>query len=250
MTTPGSPYGENTPPQDPSVPQNPYGAPNVPNYSAPPEPQAPQNPYGQATPSYQAAPEQPAGYPAAPTQQGYGYPAAPGAVGFGAPAAPARPVAVLIASILLFVGAGLVAFMGIFAATVGPAALSGVLGSLPAESVENNSAEVQGLAGIVLGMMVAIGVIMVICAALSVVVGIFTLKGSNAWRIVGTVCGGLWILLLIFSMFGDSGSTGNSNVGGNLLIMAWNAAIIVLWWLPVTNQWFAAKSAQRNALGR
>lgn len=90
--------------------------------------------------------------------------------------------------------------------------------------------------GFVAGMLWALVISTLIAALFAAFVGFLTWKGSNAWRIVGTVCGGIAALMNLLASLGEP---------LNLLQFLLAAAILVLWWLPASNRWFAAKQADK-----
>lgn len=196
------------------------GAPTPPSYAAP-SPTQPA-PYGQ--PSPYGGYGQPGGYAAGnlPLPQ-------PGPI-------PALPRLVNVASILLVVGAAIAMVQAILQAVVfSSMPLSEfkamVLEQAPAGMEAEYSNMIDSMSqGLITSMVVTIIALYAVGAILAVLVAIFTRKGSNTWRIVGTVCGVLATLANLASFTSPL----------SLVLAVLGVLIVVFWWLPESNRWFAA----------
>ncbi|RII43766.1 hypothetical protein DWB68_00605 [Galactobacter valiniphilus] len=213
--TPGTPgaqpggYG-----QVPPAPQ--YGQPAQGGFTLPP---APADPYAQGIPV------QPSGV--------YGNYQQPG---FGAPAGqmPPRPSTARWASLLLAIGAvaylitAAIQMMTIDAATLREAALAAVPAEMQSQYESIFTEEMINSTKVTAVVLIAI------ISALAGLVAWLTYRGQNAWRIVGTVCGAVAVL----------GNITGGPIG--LLFAALAVAIIVLWWMRPSSQWFGAISQAKR----
>jgi hypothetical protein len=208
QNVPPNPYGQNPYGQN-SYGQNPYGG------------QPSNNPYGQNAAGQQQQWGQ-SGY----QQQG----------GFGAPGIPAKPKELKIASILLYIAAGLTLISGIALLMIPNQAMIDFINATPNAQQQFDQLEAQGISlDELISMSKTVGAIFTfIAAALYAVIGFFIGKGSNGARITGTV-------LAVLSLFVFTGA----GIQG-WLMLALGVAAIVLAWLRPSSDYIAARSAQRR----
>lgn len=237
-------YGVRLPGQENQPTQPQYGQ---------PAPQSNERPGWDAAPQQPAdgIPVQPSGiYTGNPQQPGYpgqqGYPGQPGfqqapygqpGFGYGAPVAvPPQPSTARWASLLLWIGAGLylIANVVVLFATDRAALRAQALGSVPSEMRSQYESILTD--SMLTTSLVIAAVVLALVSGFAALVAWLTNRGSNAWRIVGTVCGALAAL----SNFASGGLIG-------ILFGLLAVAIVVLWWVPQSSAWFRAVSAAKAA---
>ncbi|MGO3153124.1 MAG: hypothetical protein ACTIJJ_10990 [Galactobacter sp.] len=243
MTSDGNGYGTG-PDETPRYGvRTPGGAPNPQGSPNPQAPQAPQQ-SGWDTPrdNQTFGPYVPDNPPAGGWSQpgsGQGY-----VPGYPAPQAPTRrPGQVTAASIILWVAAGLytilmLSSMSTFLGGDLKSQLLSAADSMPESQAETyrdaldlySESMLQGVIYFTMAIIVAVGIVAAVAAWR-------TWKGSNAWRIAGTVCGGAMaayqLLMVLFSpVVGVPG-------------LAICIVVIVLWFSQPATAWFRARSAKR-----
>ncbi|MGO1319196.1 MAG: hypothetical protein ACTII7_01865 [Galactobacter sp.] len=178
------------------------------------------------------------------TQPGYGpnY-----GQGFGpgfAPQVPARrPGQVTAASIILWIAAGLytllmVSGMGMLAGSDIKATLLDYTDTLPADQASLYREQFESIDNSMLSSAVYFLIVMVVAVGILAAVAAWrTWKGSNAWRIAGTVCGGAMAAYQLFTilMAPAAGFPG----------LAVCIVVIVLWFSKPATAWFRAQAARR-----
>lgn len=157
----------------------------------------------------------------------------------GAPAK--RPGQVRAASILLWIASG--AYALLLGASLVVLATSADLDGLLDQTADQLGPEMQQYSDAVRALpadqlrsalYVLFGLIVVV-AAVAVIAGLMTWRGSAGWRVTGTVCGGLMALYQLLSLVsGDPFA-----VGG----MAVCIVVIALWWSRPASAWFARRPA-------
>lgn len=153
---------------------------------------------------------------------------------------PPRPDTAKWASYLLWIGAGLYLIIGV----VQMFALDyrTVMDAVAAEGSGLTQEEFESVfTPSMWNAILVLSVIMVLAmCTVAYFVGRFTLQGSTGWRLAGTIMGSLAAASnLMGSISGGPGAL--INVGFGLLAVA----IIVLWWVRPSAQWFTAKAAER-----
>jgi hypothetical protein len=176
---------------------------------------------------------------AAPRRGGYGAQGLPGPYG-----APQRPTQVKAASIILWIAAGLYTVLTL----VGLSFLSGTdlksallesTDTLPADQADLYRDTLDAYTGSMLsGILVFTGVMVVAIGILAAVAAWRTWKGSNPWRIAGTVCGAAMAAYQLFMML-IAPAMGLPGLAVCIIV-------IVLWFSKPASAWFRAKAAQRR----
>ncbi|RKW71346.1 FUSC family protein [Galactobacter caseinivorans] len=231
---PGGPYDHTG-----QVPQGPFSGNQAGQPTQPGQPFHPGQQGQQGQPGYQGHQGQP-GYQGQPAFQGYqgqqGYGALPG-FSSQPTSAGSRPTTITVAGVLLWVGAALAVVLTIIGVFAVPTSV--IRQTLLSDTSGQDRADLERMLtpGFLQGVLWFVVILYVVMAGTAVLVGLQTWKGSNAWRIVGTVCGGIAVLFNLFTVL-------DSPLSILLFLMA--AAIIVLWWLPVSNAWFKAKKAEKK----
>lgn len=209
-------------PQDPgpSQPEQPgeYGQPGQFNQPAQPGQQGPPN-GGQVPPPHQA--NQPYGAQPPPLDQ-YGQPyGVPGAYGtpYGQVGPTQRPVTVTIGAILTWIGSAMMVVLGLILAIAG--------GSIGLSDM------MPDMAGLATGVMVGAGVFVMVLGLIPLLLGVFAFRGSKGALIGLTVIGGLWVLLMLVSMFSSDSPL------GSIISILWIAGATVLFW--VGRDWYDAR---------
>lgn len=196
-----------------------------------------QPPYGQ--PGYG---QQPYGQPgmnvpnpmyAQPYGQQYGQPYAMPPV-----QVPPRPDTAKWASYLLWIGAGLYLIIGVV--QMFTLDYRTLMDAVAAEGLSQEEFESVFTPSMWNAIMVISVILVLAMCAVAYFVGRFTLQGSTGWRLAGTIMGSLAAASnLMGSLSGGPGAL--SGVAFGLLAVA----IIVLWWVRPSAQWFTAKAAER-----
>lgn len=197
--------------------------------TTPPPGETPQPYYGQQPYPPQSYPPQPDPYGPPP-----GYPVAYGPPGFGAPANP-RPGLVTAAAVLSFIWGG----FSILASIVTLAAGSFVSGA--GNLCEALTADAERLPGTVCagtgtigGLLIAVGLVLIIAAALLIWGGVVALSGKNAK--VGVIAGGLLIVVQIVSLIASGSGVGFSIAGIIVPVL-----IVVFLMNANSKAWFKSK---------
>ncbi|MER7843075.1 hypothetical protein ABTZ03_03905 [Kitasatospora sp. NPDC096077] len=194
-------------------------------------PPDPNNPYGQQPPAPgygypQQAPPQPA--------PGYGYPP-PAAPGYGyAPAVPqTMPGLVTTARVLLFIVGGTQVLLAL-GCLIGAAATKDAVN----KSGASDSDFISSIGDAAAGILVVVGIVFALAAALSITLGAKYGKGGNATRITTIVYGS------IASLFGllDLASGASQGIAVSIILGVLWVAICVIWITAMCTQggvnWF------------
>jgi hypothetical protein len=228
-------HGEQQPYGQQPYGQQPYGQPQYgqPQYGQPQYGE--QQPYGQQP----YGPPAPYGQQYDPAQQygqgGYGQYGQ-----YGQSVVPAKPGGVVTAAVLGFVF-GALGVLGGLVLIVGGAAASGLSGSADEEIPGLGS-----IAGAVGGVLIVLGVLFLIWAAVMIWGSVWALSGRS--RVMLLVGGSIALAFTLLGFLGNLSDSSNSTAGGvfvSLLSVAAALAIVVLLTLRPAADFFAAHRARR-----
>lgn len=225
-----------------------YGSfPGQPGYGAPTPPHAPLQPYGQpqqnGQPQQSGQPQQYGGPQYGPPQPygppPYGPPSAYGPqYGYGMPVARPSGGTVITAAVIQIVQAALFVI-----AALGILFVADVVNSAGDEFDRQSGSDISGTTDSISRWVAVGGLLLLACAAFMIVLAALAIRGRRWAAITSVVLQGL---AAVTSLIGLSQSDAGDSPGIGVVFVLASIAVVVLFLLPASTTYFAAKTARTH----